>query len=259
MNKAKILFCPLPVLWTHTTLTLRSPLAINIKVLRSQESCTAGRIWRLPPSREPSFVSHLPFSQNNFVLFRVTAVFPNHFLPRALCGSLSISLPPPSHPHLSRMLSLTLCPHISLWLCLSLGSLSLLSTPLVFFCRAPLSFFTVFTYTVKPPQSHPLSLAPPPPALLPSSPVPLVYFHAALSQWAVHRNHISPQSSGEVGPGGSRRSHKEILRSFQRDDSNSGRSSIFWDSSQPPPPDPRQLIQYVESRTERCSFVNNFH
>lgn len=219
----------------------------------------AGRIQRLPPSQEPSFVSplpHLPFSQDNFVLFRVTAVFPNHFLPRSLFGSLYKSAASLSSPSLLDAISHYVPSYFILTLPLIRPSISLVHSPRLF-CRAPLSFYTVFTRTVKPPHSHPLSLAPP--ALLPSFPVLLIYFHAALSQWAVHRNHISPQSWGEVGPEGSRRSHKEILRSFQHDDSNSGRSSIFWDFSQPPPPAPRQLIQYVESRTERCSFVNNFH
>lgn len=95
--------------------------------------------------------------------FHVMVVFPNHFLPVSLWYFLSKFMPHSHSPlhHLLGPLSLTLCPHISFWLSLSLGPLSLLSTHLSLFFILPNSLlhrllcFSVYLLPI--PQCHSFS------------------------------------------------------------------------------------------------------
>lgn len=118
--------------------------------------------------------------------------------PESLSLSGAFSPPPPSlclplnPPSWGCYLSSS-APHISFCLCLSLGPLSLSSTRLFLFSNlTPLNFtllfFISFFFTVY--------LSPSAILFLTLFPLPLFYFHAALSQWAVYRNHNNPREWG---------------------------------------------------------------
>lgn len=140
-----------------------------------------------------------------------------------------VSLSPILLFHLLWLLSLMVHTHISFWLCLSLGPLSLLSTHLSLFSFPHLTpFLCLLCFNVYLPHCPQcpsfLTIS----YTLSSSSFSLFYFYVALSQREVYRNYINPESEGEIGRKRLKARHKEILRSSWRADSEWGRSFIFW-------------------------------
>lgn len=110
-----------------------------MRVLPSQKTLqTKSNAFLLLFSHHSSPLHSSCFFPEQFFFISCHGCFSKPFPHQSLSGAFSPSLCL-THPPLSWLLSLTFCPHISFWLCLSLGPLSLLSTRLSLVSLARLS------------------------------------------------------------------------------------------------------------------------
>lgn len=128
------------------------------------------------------------------------AVFPNHF-PHSLkvYGSLSFSSPPPLVVTISHAVPsyfIQTLPLIRLPISLVHSSRSLFFIPPNSLSSSLYHLLCFSIYLPQIPQCHSFSW---PSLTLSSTLFSLFYFHAALSQWAVYRNHINQECEGELG------------------------------------------------------------